>query len=97
MDYNEVSAETPHIQAIGDRIIVRPIKDEVRASGLYVTDDQTNPIQKGEVVSIGESVDFSGVTAGEIVYFKRPGAWEVEIAGEDLLWVHEDYVLAKLR
>lgn len=85
----------PKLRAVGDRVIVKPLKREQSRSGLILPDDDTDPVQRGEVVSVGEQADFGGaLKTGDVVLFKRNATWELD---ESLIWIKGEHVLAKIK
>lgn len=75
-------------------MIVKPLKKEQSRSGLILPDDDTDPIQKGEVMSVGEQANFGGaLKAGDVILFKRNATWELD---ESLIWIKVEHVLAKI-
>lgn len=84
------------IRPLGERIVVRPEKEEGKSKGgLYLpeTADKGKP-QRGEVVAVG--TDFKGVRKGDTVIYPKYGGTEVKIKDEDYLVLGKDDVLATL-
>lgn len=83
-----------------DLILVRPIKRDKTAGGLYLTEDP-NYSKKGEVVAAGPGkLSAKGVrlpisvAEKELIFYGPHAGVEVEVMGERLLMMHEDDVIA---
>jgi len=82
------------IKPLGERIVVRPSKQEGKTKGgLYLpeTADKDKP-QLGEVVAVG--ANFKGLKQGDTVIFPKYGGTEVKIENEEYLILGKDDVLA---
>ncbi len=92
------------IQPLGDRVLIRPIKeDEVTKSGIVLPDtaEKEKP-EKGEVVAVGEGkLNEDGkriplnVQAGDKVIFSKYGPDEIKVDDEELLIIKQEDILAK--
>lgn len=84
------------IRPLGERIVVKPIKQEEKTEGgIYLpeTASKERP-QQGEVIAVGS--DFKGVKEGDTVVFAKYGGTEVKLGDEELIVLGEDDVLAVL-
>ena len=84
------------IKPLGERIVVKPIKQEEKTEGgIYLpeTASKEKP-QRGDVISVG--ADFKGVKKGDKVIFAKYGGTEIKIDDEEYLVLGEDDVLAIL-
>ena len=74
-----------NIQAVGKKIIIKPIAEEQSINGFYVPPKERS--EKGEVVSVGTEV--TSVKIGQVVLFKKWEAVDLDWQNEKLL-VFED-------
>ncbi len=84
------------IKPLGERIVVKPIKQEEKTEGgIYLpeTASKEKP-QRGDVIAVG--ADFKGVKKGDKVIFAKYGGTEIKIDDEEYLVLGEDDVLAIL-
>ncbi|MFH1598565.1 MAG: co-chaperone GroES [Patescibacteria group bacterium] len=92
------------IQPLGDRVLIRPIKeDEVTKSGIVLPDtaEKEKP-EKGEVVAVGEGkLTDDGkrvpmnLKTGDQVIFAKYGPDEIKVDDEELLIIKQEDILAK--
>ena len=86
---------------LGDRVVVRRIKeDQKTAGGIIIPDTVQEKPQEGEVISVGPGApDNNGklvpttVKAGDYVLFGKWSGTEVKIDGQDLLIMKESDLL----
>ena len=86
---------------LGDRVVVRRVKEEQKTSGgIIIPDTAQEKPQEGEIVSVGPgALDDSGkrvvleVKAGDFVLFGKWSGTEVKIDGEDLLIMKESDIM----
>jgi chaperonin GroES len=84
-----------------DRVLVRRVEaEEKTAGGIIIPDSAKEKPQEGEVVSVGSGVRAEDgtvtpldVKAGDKILFKKWGAEEIKIDGEDLLIMKESDIL----
>ena len=89
---------------LGDRVVVRRIKEEQKtAGGIIIPDTVAEKPQEGEVISVGPgALDDSGkrvpseVKAGDYVLFGKWSGTEVKVDGEDLLIMKESDIMGVL-
>ena len=83
------------IKPLGERIVVKPLKEEEEKTegGIYLpeTASKEKP-QKGKVIAVGP--DFKGVKKGDTVIFAKYGGTEIKVDNEDYLVLGVDDVLA---
>ncbi|MFH1947013.1 MAG: co-chaperone GroES [Candidatus Magasanikbacteria bacterium] len=86
-----------NIKPIGDRVLVKPVKEEeVTASGIVLPDtvDKEKKME-GEIIALGngEKLAKLGLSVGQKVLFKKWGGEEIEFDGEDYkILGHEDVI-----
>ena len=86
---------------LGDRVVVRRIKeDQKTAGGIIIPDSAKEKPQEGEVVSAGAGskaedgkVTPLDVKAGDRILFGKWSGTEVKVDGEDLLIMKESDIL----
>jgi chaperonin GroES len=89
---------------LGDRILVRRVKeDQKTAGGIIIPDTVVEKPQEGEVVSVGPGgLDENGkrvtleLKAGDLILFGKWSGTEVKIDGEELLIMKESDVMGVL-
>ena len=89
------------IKPLGDRILVRRIKEEERTKGgIIIPDTAKEKPQEGKVVSIGKGKYGDDgklipieVKAGDKILFGKYSGSEFKHEGEDLLILREDDIL----
>ena len=86
------------IKPIGDRVLVKPAKEEeVTASGIVLpaTVDKEKKAE-GEVIAVGDGEDVKklNVKVGDTIMFGKYAGDDVEFNKEDLKFLKHDEVLA---
>lgn len=90
------------LKPLGDRVLVRPAKEEERTrGGILLPDTARKRPQEGEVLAVGggrvlnngKRVSVSVEIGDTVVYSKYAGT-EVRVGGEDLVILDEDSILA---
>jgi len=92
------------LEPLEDRIVVRPIEDDVQktAGGIIIPDTAKEKPQEGEVVSVGPGRFEEGkrvpmdVSVGDKVIYSKYGGTEVKVEGKDYLVLSARDVLAKI-
>lgn len=79
-------------RAVGHHIFIKPLKVEKTKSGLIIQDDDTDPVGRGLIVSVGESVD-PAVKEGMVLIYEHGREWEIDVEGEQLAYVEDQYAL----
>ena len=89
------------IKPLFDNILIRPLEAETKtASGIILPDSVKEKPQMGEVVEVGPGKIDDGklipvsVKKGQKVMYKKWGANEIKINGEELMLVEEKDILA---
>ena len=90
------------MKIINRRLMLRPIHDEVKtASGLIIAsyEPQSKYVREvypnmGEVIALDEKIE--DIMVGDIVVFYRWGAEIVELENEEVYFVSEKDILAKV-
>ena len=82
------------IKPLGERIVVRPLKQEEKTEGgIYLPDTASkDKPQQGEVIAVGP--DFKGVKKGDKGIFAKYSGAEIKIEEEEYLILGVDDVLA---
>ncbi|HEY6395720.1 MAG TPA: co-chaperone GroES [Candidatus Binataceae bacterium] len=92
------------IRPLGDRILVKRIKEEEKTKGgIIIPDTAKEKPQEGKVVAVGKGkLDEHGkfiapeVKAGDKILFGKYSGSEVKLEGEDVLILREDDILGVL-
>lgn len=83
-------------KAFGHTIIIKPLYDgeyqQLKSGLLIKADDDTDPVGRGIVVSVGDEVD-KAIEEGAVLIFERGRHWDIEIEGEKLAYVEDEYAL----
>ncbi|MEC9291121.1 MAG: co-chaperone GroES [Pseudomonadota bacterium] len=90
------------LRPLYDRIVVKALTEDVKtAGGIIIPDSAKEKPTKGEVVAVGNgAITADGTTramelkVGDTVLYKKWGADEVKVDGEDLLVMREEDVIA---
>ncbi|HEY9724357.1 MAG TPA: co-chaperone GroES [Oscillatoriaceae cyanobacterium] len=93
-------ATATKIRPLGDRVVVKVVKEEKTAGGLVLPDTAQEKPQTGEVVAVGPGkVQDNGqrqpmdVAVGEKVLFAKYSGTEVKLDGETYLLLAEKDIL----
>ena len=92
------------IRPLGDRILVKRIKEEERTKGgIIIPDTAKEKPQEGKVVAVGKGkmteqgkLPTPDVKAGDKILFGKYSGSEVKIEGEEHLILREDDILGVL-
>lgn len=95
---------TTNIRPLHDRVVVKRLAEEEKtAGGIIIPDSAKEKPTEGEVIACGKgaimtdgNVRDMDVKVGDRVLFKKWGADEVKISGEELLVLKEDDIIAVL-
>lgn len=95
-----MTATATKIRPLGDRVVVKVVKEEKTAGGLVLPDSAQEKPQTGEVIAVGpgkmldngsrQSVD---VQVGDKVLFAKYSGTEVKLDGENYLLIAEKDLL----
>jgi chaperonin GroES len=87
-----------NIKPLGDRLLVKPIKEEeVTASGIVLPDTVDKEKKaEGEIIALGngEKLLKLNLSVGQKVLFKKWGGEEIKSEGEDYKILNHDDVMA---
>ena len=91
-----------NIRPLGDRVIVRPSKEEeATKAGIILPDTAKEKPERGEVVAVGPGKLLENgtrasvsVKAGEKVLFKKYSPDELKVDGEEVYVLREEDILA---
>jgi chaperonin GroES len=86
---------------LGDRVVVRRVKEEQKTSGgIIIPETAQEKPQEGEIIAVGPgALDDNGkrvlpeVKAGDFVLFGKWSGTEVKIDGEELLIMKESDIM----
>ena len=89
------------LRPLGDRILVKRVKEEERTKGgIIIPDSAKEKPQEGKIVAVGKGkYDDTGklipieVKAGDKILFGKYSGSEFKLEGEDLLILREDDIL----
>lgn len=86
------------LKPLGDRIIVKPLKDEeVTKAGIVLPDTvEKEKKEQGEVISVGngEKIAKLGLKAGDKVLFGKYSGEDVKVGEEEFKVLKDEEVLA---
>ena len=93
--------QTMKVKPIGDRVLVKPAKDEeTKKGGIIIPDTAKEKSQEGKVIAIGTGkIDDNGkkvpfnVKVGDRVLISKYGGTEIKIDGEEYQVLREDDIL----
>jgi chaperonin GroES len=88
------------IRPLGDRVLVRRIKEEEKTKGgIIIPDTAKEKPQEGKVIAVGKGKREDGkvlpleVKAGDKILFGKYSGSEIKIDGEEHLILREDDIL----
>lgn len=92
------------LEPLEDRIVVKPLEDEVQktAGGIIIPDTAKEKPQEGEVVAVGPGRFEDGkripmdVAVGDRVIYSKYGGTEVKVEGREYLVLSSRDILAKI-
>ena len=95
-----MTATATKIRPLGDRVVVKVVKEEKTAGGLVLPDTAQEKPQTGEVLSVGPGKVLDNgsraamdVKAGDKVLFAKYSGTEVKLDGETYLLIAEKDIL----
>ncbi|MBI2098861.1 co-chaperone GroES [Candidatus Uhrbacteria bacterium] len=91
-----------NVRPLGDRVIVRPIKEEeATKAGIILPDTAKEKPERGEVIAVGPGKMLENgtrvaisVKAGEKVLFKKYSPDELKVEGQEVYVLREEDLLA---
>lgn len=96
-----MAAKAAKIRPLGDRVLVKPVKEEeVKKGGIIIPDTAKEKPSEGEVVALGtgklndkgEKIPFV-VKVGDRVLHSKYGGTEVKLDDQDYLIMREEDIL----
>jgi len=88
------------LRPLGDRILVKRIKEEEKTKGgIIIPDTAKEKPQEGKVVAVGKGKFEDGklvapeVRAGDKILFGKYSGSEIKLEGDDLIVLREDDIL----
>lgn len=91
-----VAVQTCPLIPFGDRVIVRLIKEEKTAGGLFIPDSAQDKPQEGIVLAVGPGVKANLSEADRIAFAKYAGT-PIKVEGQDYLVLAERDILGAFR
>ena len=93
-----------NVQPLGDRVLLQPLEaEEKTAGGIIVPDSAKEKPQEGKIVAVGKGKVEDGKTivmevkVGDKVLYGKYSGTEIRVAGEDMLIVKEEDILAIIK
>ena len=91
------------IQPLGDRVLVEPVKEEVKKGGIIIPDTAKEKPQEGKVIAVGTGkLDEKGnkipfnVKKGDLVLMPKYGGTEFKVDGKEYQIMREEDILGIL-
>ncbi|HJN17532.1 MAG TPA: co-chaperone GroES [Armatimonadota bacterium] len=90
------------LKPLGGRVLIKPLDSEAKSSGGIILPDsaQTKP-SEGTIIAVGDGklldsgeIQAMSVAVGDLVIYSEYAGTEIKVAGDDLLLVDCDAVLA---
>ena len=88
-----------NIKPIGERVLIKPVKEEeTTAGGIYIPETAKEKKKQGVVVEIGTSSDDNElpVQKGDLILYTGYSTEELEMNGEKFLIIDISDIIAKL-
>ncbi len=94
------TASATRIRPLGDRVVVKVVKQEKTAGGIVLPDTAQEKPQMGEVVAVGPGRILDNgerskmdVAAGNKILFAKYAGTEVKLEGDEYLLINEKDIL----
>jgi chaperonin GroES len=94
------TASATRIRPLGDRVVVKVVKQEKTAGGIVLPDTAQEKPQMGEVIAVGPGRILDNgerskmdVAAGNKVLFAKYSGTEVKLDGDEYLLINEKDIL----
>jgi len=71
-------------------------QDQKTAGGIIIPDTAKEKPQYGRVIAIGNNIENPGISAGDLVFYKKFSGTEVKHCGKELLFIPYADLLAKI-
>lgn len=91
------------IQPLGDRVLIQALKETMTKGGIIIPDTVTEKPQQGTVIAVGPGRTTEKgeriapeVKAGDKILFGKYSGTEIEVDGQNLLFLREGDILAVL-
>ncbi len=95
-----MTAIATKIRPLGDRVVVKIVKDEKTAGGIYLPDTAQEKPQTGEILAVGPGKILDNgsrlavdVAVGDRILFAKYSGTEVKLDGETYLLIAEKDIL----
>jgi chaperonin GroES len=88
-----------NIKPIGERVLVKPMKEEEKtAGGIYIPETAKEKKKQGVVVEIGTTSDDNElpVQKGDLILYTGYNTEELEMNGEEYIIINISDIIAKL-
>lgn len=88
-----------NIKPIGERVLIKPVKEEeTTAGGIFIPDTAKEKKKQGVVMEIGTTGDDTEmpVQKGDLILYTGYSTEELEMNGEELLIINISDIIAKL-
>ena len=88
-----------NIKPIGERVLIKPVKEEEKtAGGIYIPETAKEKKKQGVVVEIGTTDDDNElpVKKGDLIIYTGYSTEDLEINGEEYLIINVSDIIAKL-
>ncbi|MBC2697090.1 MAG: co-chaperone GroES [ANME-2 cluster archaeon] len=88
-----------NIKPIGERVLIKPMKEEEKtAGGIYIPETAKEQKKQGVVVEIGTADDDKElpVQKGDLIIYTGYSTEDLEIDGEEYLIINISDIIAKL-
>jgi len=94
------TASATRIRPLGDRVVVKVVKQEITAGGIVLPDTAQEKPQMGEVIAVGPGRILDNgerakmdVAAGNKILFAKYAGTEVKLDGDEYLLIAEKDIL----
>ncbi len=85
-----------NIKPLGDRVLLKPIKQELRtASGIYLTEDAIEKKKQAEVITIGDGPNIK-VQPGDKVIYSGYVEESIKVDNQELIIIDIKNIIAKI-
>lgn len=88
------------LSPLNDRVLIRPVKNEMSKGGIYIPETAQDAPECGEVVSVGPGkrnesgvCNAMSVKPGQKVVYGKYAGTKVKVDAEELLFVREEDVM----
>ena len=88
-----------NIKPIGERVLIKPMKEEEKtAGGIYIPETAKEKKKQGVVVEVGTTTDDNEmpVQKGDLILYTGYSTEELEMDGEEYIIINVSDIIAKL-